>query len=217
METGNWALHSLHDERDINLSTIARNYILRPLEMLFREPILVLITIYMSVVYGILYLFFEAYPISFGEDRQWNLEVVTLPFLSLGIGIVLGGLVIVYHNRTRFARILENKGTVPPEERLVPMMLGAIMLPLGLFWFAWTSNQHISWVPQVISGLPIGIGLITIFLQGLNYIIDVYTKNANSAISANVFVRSWFGAGFPLFATAMYHNLGMARHLHLHR
>lgn len=41
---------------------------------------------------------------------------------------------------------------------------------------------------------------------GLNYIIDVYQMNANSAIAANTMVRSLAGAGFPLFAVAMYHT-----------
>jgi DHA1 family multidrug resistance protein-like MFS transporter len=49
-----------------------------------------------------------------------------------------------------------------------------------------------------------------IFLQGFNYIIDVYLWYANSAIAANTFLRSLAGAGFPLFAAAMYHNLGVA-------
>lgn len=45
--------------------------------------------------------------------------------------------------------------------------------------------------------------------QGLNYIIDVYTINSNSALAANTFFRSWLGAGFPMFATGMFHNLGV--------
>jgi len=48
-----------------------------------------------------------------------------------------------------------------------------------------------------------------IFIQGLNYIIDVYLMHANSAIAANAFFRCLAGAGFPLFATAMFHNLGV--------
>ena len=32
---------------------------------------------------------------------------------------------------------------------------------------------------------------------------------ANSALAANTFVRSLAGAGFPLFATPMYHKLGV--------
>lgn len=46
--------------------------------------------------------------------------------------------------------------------------------------------------------------------RGLSYIIDVYLMHANSAIAGNTLVRSFAGAGFPLFATAMYHNLGVA-------
>lgn len=48
-----------------------------------------------------------------------------------------------------------------------------------------------------------------IFIQGLSYIIDVHMMHANSAIAANAFFRSLAGAGFPLFATAMFHSLGV--------
>lgn len=51
-----------------------------------------------------------------------------------------------------------NGGKPVPEERLVPMMIGGFLLPVGMFWFAWTSNPNISWVPQVISGGFIGAG-----------------------------------------------------------
>ncbi len=49
-----------------------------------------------------------------------------------------------------------------------------------------------------------------IFIQGLSYIVDVYMMHANSAIAANTFFRSLAGAGFPLFANAMFHNLGVS-------
>ena len=110
----------------------------------------------------------------------------------------------------------------------VPMIIGAFLLPIGLFWFAWTSNPHITWVPQVIAGIPIGAGILMIFLQyvplfdtstrfftltlyhrGLSYIIDVYLMYANSAIAANSILRAMAGGGFPLFAVQMYDNLGV--------
>jgi hypothetical protein len=105
--------------------------------------------------------------------------------------------------KTRFKRIFEREGHVVPEERLIPMIIGGFLFPAGMFWFAWTSSPNITWVPQVVSGIFIGAGVLMIFLQGLNYIIDVYTMYANSAIAGNTFLRSGFGAGFPLFATAM--------------
>ena len=39
------------------------------------------------------------------------------------------------------------------------MIIGAIILPIGLFWFARTSSTHIPWVPQVVAGVPIGMSL----------------------------------------------------------
>lgn len=47
------------------------------------------------------------------------------------------------------------------------------------------------------------------FLQALNYIIDAYLIVAASAIAANTILRSFFGAGFPLFATQMFDKLGI--------
>jgi multidrug resistance protein len=209
-DTKNWAIHAKADENRVDFNVIITTYLFRPFIMLIKEPILLLITIYMALIYGILYLFFEAYPISFQEERGWNQGVGALPFIGILIGILCGAITIAIVTKTRFARKLKKHGRVIPEERLPPMMLGAFLLPIGLFWFAWTSNKNITWVPQVISGIFIGWGILMIFLQGLNYIIDVYMWHANSGIAANTLLRSLAGAGFPLFATAMYHTLGVA-------
>jgi DHA1 family multidrug resistance protein-like MFS transporter len=64
-------------------------------------------------------------------------------------------------------------------------------------------------IVPTLSGLLTGAGIMTIFLQALNYLIDAYLVVAASAIAANTFLRSFFGAGFPLFATAMFNNLGV--------
>ncbi|MCJ1307371.1 hypothetical protein MMC25_001017 [Agyrium rufum] len=209
-ETKNWALHAKSEEQKVDFHELVVKYLFRPFQMMIQEPILVLITIYMALVYGILYLFFEAYPIAFSEQRGWSLGVGALPFLGLTVGVLMGGSFIAYVTKTRFARKLKKHGKVIPEERLIPMIVGSVLFPIGLFWFAWTSSPNITPWPQIIAGVPIGAGVLMIFIQGLNYIIDVYLMYANSAIAANTFVRSFAGAGFPLFATGMYHNLGVA-------
>jgi len=209
-ETQNWAIHSAADERKVDFHDIVTRYLLRPFAMLLKEPILVLLTLYMCLIYGLIYLLFEAYPISFQMQRGWSAGVGALPFLGVTVGVLVGVAIITYTTMTRFARKLKKHGRVIPEERLPPMIVGAVLLPAGLFWFAWTSSPEITWVPQVLAGIPIGAGILMIFMQGLNYIIDVYLMHANSAIAANTLVRSLAGAGFPMFATPMYQNLGVA-------
>ena len=122
-----------------------------------------------------------------------------------------GTAITVVFTRTRFARLTrENDGRVTPEHRLPMMILGGAILPAGLFWFAWTSDPHVHWAASVCAGVLIGLGMFLVWIQCFTYIIDVYLPVANSALAANGVVRSLFGAGFPLFATAMYHRLGIA-------
>lgn len=209
-ETHNYAIHHVSEEEVIDFNDLLHKHLLLPLKLLFLEPIVLLITIYTAFIYGILYLFLEAYPIVFAQYRGINMAVATLPYLGLIIGVLIGcGIVIAFE--PRYNRKLKENGGIPvPEQRLLPMMVGAILFPIGLFWFAWTGNYpSIHWIAPTLSGLLTGAAIMTIFLQALNYLIDAYLVVAASAIAANTFLRSFFGAGFPLFATAMFNNLGV--------
>lgn len=209
-ETGNFAIHHVSEEEIVSFDDLVRNHLFLPFKLLFGEPIVFLITIYTAFIYGIMYLFLEAYPIVFAEVRGIKPAVATLPYLGMIFGVLLGcGIVIAFE--PRYKRKLKANGGMPvPEERLVPMMVGACLFPIGLFWFAWTGNySSVNWAAPTVSGVLTGAGIITIFLQALNYLIDTYLCVAASAIAANAFLRSFFGAGFPLFATAMFHNLGV--------
>ena len=93
-ETKNWAIHSQRDTLEIDAKSLLNTYFLRPFIMIVKEPILLLITIYMALVYGTLYLFFTAYPISFQEERGWNQGVGALPFLGIMVGVIIGSITI---------------------------------------------------------------------------------------------------------------------------
>ncbi|KAJ5817383.1 hypothetical protein N7447_009616 [Penicillium robsamsonii] len=208
-KTKNWALHAKAEEKVVRPRDIAVRYILRPFQMLMQEPILLLITVYVGFIYGFLYTCFIAYPISFQEDRGWDDGVGALPFVAIICGVFCACLIIIAFSLTRYRTFIRRNGRVQPEKRLVPMIIGGILLPAGMFWFGWTSNPHINWIPQAVSGGFLGCGVLLIFLQGLNYLVDVYPMYANSAMAANSFFRSWLGAGFPMFASPMFHNLGV--------
>ncbi|KAK5715249.1 hypothetical protein LTR17_016850 [Elasticomyces elasticus] len=209
-ETKNWALHAKADENRITVRTILTVYLIRPFVMLAQEPILSLITAYMSFLYGVLYLLFEAYPIEYHEIRGWSLGVSALPFCAFLVGIAGGTALMAYSTATNFKRAFIKHGKAVPEERLPPMIICAVILPIALFWFAWTSQKHISWVPSVIATGFLGGSLLVTFWQGINYLIDCYGFYSNSAIAVNTFIRSIAGAVFPLFATYMYRGMGVA-------
>jgi MFS transporter, DHA1 family, multidrug resistance protein len=51
----NQKLYAEHEQLDWSFSGVIHRTIYRPFYMLYKEPILVLVTIYLSVVYGVLY------------------------------------------------------------------------------------------------------------------------------------------------------------------
>ena len=177
---------------------------------LTRRRQLVILTIYNSLVYGLLYLAFFSYPYSFVVVRGWSPGTGSLPFLAIMVGVVTACLLLSVFNKTWWQRRLAATKKLNPEDRIPPMMLGAVMLPVGLFWFAWTSSPDISWVPQVLAGTFIGAGIIFVYLSSIQYLIDVYLLNANSAMAVNTWVRGMTAAAFPLFGTRMYKRLGVA-------
>lgn len=166
-------------------------------------------TVYISVVYAIMYLTFFAYPYAFSE-RGWSRQIGSLSFLSLLVGILTScAAVAVYSTRYYQPRLIA-RGKLLPEDRLPPVMLGGVILPIGLFWFGWTSSPSVSWVPQIMSGFFIGSGIMLIFTNGIAFIVDIYLESAASAMAANTFIRSAAAAGLPLAAPSMYRNLGTA-------
>lgn len=166
-KTKNWALHAKAEEKIVSYQNIAVQYLLRPFQMLVQEPILLLITLYVGFIYGFLYTCFVAYPISFQEERGWNDGVGALPFVAVICGVFCACLIIIAFSLTRYRTFILRNGRVQPEERLIPMIIGGILLPAGMFWFGWTSNPQITWVPQVVSGGFLGSGVLLIFLQVL--------------------------------------------------
>ncbi|KAJ7092602.1 MFS general substrate transporter [Mycena epipterygia] len=196
----------------IKLSFVERteHVLARPFKILFREPMLMAITIYMSFVYGCLYLLFEAYPIVFTEGHHLNAGISGLTFLPLGIGgaAAVTISVLVFNPRYEREAVRLAPHPVPPEFRLEMALFAAPLYVVAFFWFAWTSFPSISlWAPMM-SGFIMGFAINWIFLSLFNYIIDTYLFMAASALAANTIVRSIFGAVFPLFATQMYAALG---------
>ncbi|OAA36873.1 Major facilitator superfamily domain, general substrate transporter [Metarhizium rileyi] len=183
----------------------------RPWVLLFREPIVLLMSLYMSIVYGTLYMFFAAIPIVFQGTRGWNTGAAGLPFVGVTIGVCLATVLSGVDNK-RYVRLCETRAakgdTVEPEARLGATMVSSIVLPVGLFLFAWTTYPSVHWIAPIIGALLFSCGLVLVFISQLSYLIDCYTVYSASVLAAGSMLRSLFGTAFPLFTTQMYENLG---------
>lgn len=134
-QTGNWAIHASHERMELDLEAIIRKYITRPLRMLVTEPIVLLVSMYMSFIYGLVYALLKAYPYVFSHVYGLSVGVRSLPFLGLLLGILLALLLILSQHQGYIRKLEENGGKVVPEWRLEPPIVGAIVFPVGLFWY----------------------------------------------------------------------------------
>ncbi|KAK9478830.1 major facilitator superfamily domain-containing protein [Lipomyces japonicus] len=208
MTTQNWAWHSRLDEWDLTFKDILSKHLTRPFLMLI-TPIVAAMCTYGAFAFGILYLEIIAIPQEFQVVRSWPKITSTLPLLGMMLGVTIGGVMNINVGR-RYARILRaNNGKAVPEARLAAMKFGAFILPIGLFIFGWTSDPKYPWIAPVIGITVMTTVFSTIFQGCLNYMVDSFLRFSVSAIAATTLARSCFAAGFSLFGTIMFNNLGV--------
>lgn len=214
---------------DEKLSKVAlmKISLLRPFELFFKEPILwffnvwyvslLCSTVYsyanlpfrISLIYGILYLCFVAYPIVFSQHRGWGPGISGLAFVGIGIGSTFAILaeplwrkIINTHPKDPLT------GRVPPEATARVMIIGSILVPIGQLVFSWTClPATIHWAIPIAFGIPFGAGNALSFIYGSNYLAGAYGVYAASALSGNAVTRSLFGGTLPLAGPSMYSTL----------
>ncbi|RPD67408.1 MFS general substrate transporter [Lentinus tigrinus ALCF2SS1-6] len=211
--TGDMTITTEQELFRASLSQIITETLLRPFQMIATEPILLLMSMYIALIYGLLYAFFFSFPVVFGEDYAWNDGIVGVTFSSVLIGVAIALFVTPRVERDYLRRAAEKGGRADPEDRLVGMMIGCWFVPISLFIFGWTSPPAVMpggghWVGPVSSGIPFGFGMVIIYFSANAYLIDAFPGYVASALAAKTVIRSGSGAAMPLFITAMYHNLG---------
>ncbi|KAJ7620181.1 multidrug transporter [Roridomyces roridus] len=207
---GSKRLYAAHEKQDWSARGIVKRTLFRPFIMLSDELILVLVTIYLSIIYGVMYILFEAFPIIFIEKHGFTISHNGLIFIGVGIGTFLGAL-STHFLATDYPKLIQIwRGFPPPEERLHAAMLGAPVFVIGIFWLGWTGEYtSIPWYVPALSTIPVGFGISAIFISFLSYLIDTYLMFAASAFAANTFARSLVAAGFQLFTVQMFEKMGV--------
>lgn len=133
-QTGTWGIHARQERLEVDAKALIEKYFSRPLRMLLMEPIILLVSMYMSFIYGLVYALLEAYPYVFESIYGMKPGVSGLPFIALIIGQVLACSFILSQYAAYTKKLVENKNVPVPEWRLRPALLGAPVFAVGIFW-----------------------------------------------------------------------------------
>ena len=180
----------------------------RPLRILM-QPIVFTMSLYQAIIFSTTYSLYTNFQPIYQGEYGFDTEQVGLLYLGPGLGFLTSVWFLVPRIDTiRNYLTKKNGGKGLPEYRLPLANVGSVLIPVGLFWFAWSVQFHVFWFWTILATYFYGIGQIMILNTTTNYYIDSFERYSASAIAAGAAFRSIVGGIVPLFAPAMFKNLG---------
>lgn len=184
----------------------------RPIRMMMSELIVSLSSAYLSLVYGVFYMSFSAYPIIFQGVYKMSPGVCGLTYLVIGAGAFLSLVPFYWWDDYLFRKRQSESSWAHQEEyrRLPLACVGGPLYAISLFWLGWSAREDVHWAAPMMAGLFFGMGWMLIFIALLNYLTDAYEIFAASANAAAAVARSIVAVVLPLATTPLFHRLGIA-------
>ncbi|KAL9127160.1 MAG: hypothetical protein Q9217_003913 [Psora testacea] len=184
--------------------------LVRPTMLLVRSPVLLALSLYAALVFGVIYLLFTTFNGVFRGQYGFSTSISGLVYLGLGIALVVG--VVIFGNlnpRIQAARMKADGVDKPkPEYRLLLMIWFSPCVALGLFIYGWTAYYKVPWIVPIIGTFFIGLGAYFVLMPTQLYLIELFgSKGAASALSANNVLRYMGGTFLPLAGPSLYRAL----------
>ena len=179
--------------RDESFGTRLGHSLYRPFVLTFSEPIIILIALYLTVIYIILFTFLNGYTFIFTETYGFSEGITGLSFIGIGIGLCLASCLVpvmyIWAKRALAKAKAEGGSRLPPEFRLWFAMLGAPAIPISVLWMGWTTYPSISYWSPLAASVLFGYGILCVFISSYQYLIDGYEKYAASALASVTLIR----------------------------
>ncbi|KAL5113341.1 hypothetical protein ACEQ8H_008787 [Pleosporales sp. CAS-2024a] len=194
------------DERPLRLR-IAQSLARPP--KIFSQPIVATMAAYQALIFGTTYSIYTNMQPIYQDMYGFSTEQVGILYLGPGLGFLLAVWFLVPRIDTVYKNLTaKNNDKAKPEFRLPLANIGAVLIPVSLFWFAWTVEKHAHWFASISGTFFYGVGQVMILNCTQNYFIDSFEQYAASAIAAGTVFRSIVGGVIPLGAPAMFEKLG---------
>lgn len=164
-ETGNEKLRSAADT-GVTPQELFSTSIIRPTKMLLFSPIILLLSLYMAIIYGYLYLLFTAMPTLYAVQYGFSTGSIGLTYIGSGIGSILGlALSGGLSDRLMTRLTAKNGGEPKPEYRLPTMVIASFFVPLGLFVYGWTAEKNLHWILPIVGMGFLSFGMMCAFVS----------------------------------------------------
>lgn len=200
------------ENRRMTKRELAIDTLWRPIEISIMEPVVLLINIYIALVYSVMYLWFEAFPIVFYQIHGFTLVEMGVAYVSIMVGILIGAAIYIPIIYQKFTKVLLAGNEITPEVFLPSAIFGSVMMPVGIFIFAWTASPDLHWMGPIIGAAIFALGAFIIFQTLFNYLSMSFWKYLASVFAGNDLFRSVIAGCFPLFGKPLFDNLSTSKY-----
>ncbi|CAG7975962.1 unnamed protein product [Penicillium nalgiovense] len=185
----------------------------RPLQLFATEPIILIHSVYLTVLFMILYTFLAGYISIYHIASHFSPTSTALAFLGILVGVLLSLLILPISMWLLRREIYRSRGRgehrPDPEISLYMAMFGAPAVPISLFWMGWTTRLEISYWSPLVASVFYGFGTLCVFVSAYQYVSDAFESHATSALSSLQMTRL-VGAGvMAIVGDIMYKHLGV--------
>jgi hypothetical protein len=128
--------------------------------LLFQSPILFVISLYVALVFGVMYLLFTTFPSVFEGQYGFSTSVSGLAYLGLGVALVASMFLFnVLNGQVQAARMkADGVQQARPEYRLLLMIWFSPLVGVGLIIYGWTAYYKVHWIVPIIGTVFMGFG-----------------------------------------------------------
>ncbi|KIV82108.1 hypothetical protein PV11_04239 [Exophiala sideris] len=203
------------DQGNISFGKLLIDQMWKPTEIFLKDPAVFFTNVYTSLIYGVYYSFFEAFPLVYVGIYDFNIGELGVVFTCIVVGCVFGIIIYVSYVWFYLEPDIKKNGLRAQEHRLVPALFAVMLMPTGMFWFGWTAEPNIHWIVSIIGITFYATGAFILFQCIFMYLPLTYPQYAASLFAANDLCRSALAAGAVIFAHPLYVNLGIGRGISL--
>jgi DHA1 family multidrug resistance protein-like MFS transporter len=122
-------------QANLSPGAIMTESLIKPIEIMAKDPAILFTNLYTSLVYGIYYSFFEAFPLVYPILYGFSPGQLGLVFVSLAVSCGIGIGAYLIYLFTYMIPDLKKHGHRDQEHRLVPALVASVFPPVGLALF----------------------------------------------------------------------------------
>ena len=197
----------------VTLAQMSKITIFNPIKMLVTEPLVILLSLNVGFIFAVIFQFFISIPAVLSLTYGFTIYQAGLAFIAAIAGALLAAVTATIIDKLTFARVAKKSlnTIVPIELRMIPGIVGSVLITASLFWIAWTASPRVHFLIPIFGTLVFIWGCALVLTSAISYLFDAYPPAGTlSALTAAACFRLVLAGLIPLVIIQMIMGLGGA-------